>query len=292
VEALEREGIHQLIAVDSASVPAPAHSGTKWLEGDIADPALIGEIFATPCNALVHLATVPGGAAEENRALAQRVNIDATLALLDAARANPSPPRVIFASSIAVYGDLTDEPTTDETPLAPRMIYGAQKAMAETWIATLSRRGEIQGLSLRLPGIVARPRASSGMKSAFMSNLFHAARAGESFNSPVSPEATMWLMSRPLIVQNMLHALSLDAQQLPDSRAVTLPSLRISMGDLVAAVAHATGCATDFVNYAPDTALEAGFGRQPEHRFTRAAKLGFSDDGSIGQLVTNALSCT
>lgn len=293
VEALLKEGIHEVVAVDSVAAPCPALGDTTWLVGDISNPGFVAHIFAQPCDALLHLATVPGGAAEENRSLAQRVNLDATLALLEAMRTNPTPPRVVFASSIAVYGDLADTLVNDDTPTAPHMIYGAQKAMAETWIATLARRGEIDGLSLslRLPGIIARPRAPSGMKSAFMSNLFHAAKAGETFTSPVSPEASMWLMSRSCAVQNFRHALTLDEAGLPASRAVTLPNVRVSMQELVAAVARGAGCAQDFVHYAPDDALEVAFGRQPPHALSRAVELGFGDDGSIDQLVANAFSC-
>lgn len=291
VAALEQTGRHQLLAVDSVTAPSPTCSSEEWLQGDISDPALIEQLFAKPCDALIHLATVPGGAAEENRALAQQVNIDATLVLLEAVLRTSTTPRVIFASSIAVYGELSEGPATDETAPAPQMIYGAQKAMIETWIATLSRRREIEGLSLRLPGIIARPQAPAGMKSAFMSNLFHAALAGERFTSPVSADATMWLMSRPQIVENTVHALSLDIRKFPASGAVTLPPLRVSMSALVKAVARATGCAADFVTFAPDQVLEAGFGRLPEHQFSRATELGFKDDGSVEQLVANALLC-
>ncbi|MFK7978209.1 MAG: NAD-dependent epimerase/dehydratase family protein [Halioglobus sp.] len=302
IAALEETGKHQLLAVDTSAAPSTApsatpsakpsltHTSTQWLQGDIAEPGVIDELFAKPCDAVLHLATVPGGAAEDNRAQAQRVNIDASLALLEAARSATSPPRIVFASSIAVYGELDGGLATDDTILAPRMIYGAQKAMIETWVSALTQRGEIQGLSLRLPGVVARPLAPSGMKSAFMSNLFHAARAGEPFTCPVSPEATMWLMSRPKIVENLLHALTLDAEQLRLASAMTLPPLRLSMHELVTAVAQATGYTEDFVSYQPDPDLEAVFGQLPPHRFTLAKELGFKDDSNVEQLVMNALS--
>ena len=291
VETLLQEGIHDVVAVDTVVAPCPTLADTNWLVGDISDSGFVAHIFTQPCDALVHLATVPGGAAEESRALAQRVNLDATLALLEAIRTKHAPPRVVFASSIAVYGDQADTVVNDETPSAPRMVYGAQKAMAETWISTLTRRGEIDGLSLRLPGNVARPRASSGMKSAIMSNLFHAAKAGEAFTSPVSPEATMWLMSRSRAVQNFHHALTCEGAGLPTCEVLTLPNIRVSMQELVAAVARQADCPGDFVHFAPDEALEAAFGRQPAHALSRAVELGFGDDGSLDQLVANALSC-
>lgn len=289
VKALAREGLHEIVAVDYAL--CTESEATEEFLGDLCSPEFVAEVFEQPCDALLHLATLPGGAAEQNRSLAQRVNVDASLSLLDAARGSAKCPRVIFASSIAAYGNLSKGPITDDTPLRPQMIYGGQKAMLETWVETLTRRGDVNGVSLRLPGIVARPREPSGMKSAFLSDLFHAAKAGEHFTSPVSRTATMWLMSRPCAVQNLLHALSLDTSKLPTSKALTLPNVRVSMEDLVAIVSHQAGCTENFVDYAPDKTLEAAFGRQAEHNLHRASALGFGDDRSAVQLVANAFSC-
>lgn len=289
VQALLHEGRHEVTTVD---VVQHADSGlAQHLVGDICDPEFVARIFLQPCDALVHLATVPGGTAEIERSLAERVNLNATLALIEAAKVTSKPPRVVFASSIAVYGDLTQGPISDESPLTPSTIYGGQKAMTETWIATLTRRGEIDGISLRLPGIIARPQGPSGMQSAFMSNLFHAARAGDRFTAPVSPAATMWLMSGPCVVRNLLHALTMDTSHLHVSRALALPNIRVSMEELVSVIARAAPCAPDFVDYMPDHALEATFGRLPEHRFEHARTVGFCDDGDTLQLVKNAFSC-
>ncbi len=93
------------------------------------------------CDAIVHLATVPGGAAESDPALAWRVNVDATRTLFDAAARASTPIRLVFASSIAVFGDHLPTPLDEDTPVAPSMLYGAHKAMMETWLATLGRRG-------------------------------------------------------------------------------------------------------------------------------------------------------
>ncbi|MFK7828714.1 MAG: NAD-dependent epimerase/dehydratase family protein [Congregibacter sp.] len=290
VEALAREGLHEVVAVDSA--PCPESRATHQCVGDLCAPEFVAEVFEQPCDALVHLATLPGGAAEQNRSLAQRVNVDASLALLDAARIGAKCPRVIFASSIAAYGDLSKGPITDDTPLRPQMIYGGQKAMLETWIETLTRRGDVNGVSLRLPGIVARPREPSGMKSAFLSDLFHAAKAGEQFTSPVSPTATMWLMSRPCAVENLLHALSVNVSESPVSRLLTLSNIRVSMEELVAGVVDHADCSEEFVvNYAPDEELEAVFGTQAQHDLRQASALGFIDDGDTIQLIENAFSC-
>jgi nucleoside-diphosphate-sugar epimerase len=283
-------GDHDVVAVDKTTPSSPVLEAARWVCGDIGEPEVISSLFTQPCDGLVHLATLPGGAAEENRQLAKQVNLDATLDLLEAASSGNTVPRVVFASSIAVYGKFADGVIDDDTLPAPHMVYGAQKAMAETWIAALTRRGEISGLSLRLPGIVARTQAHSGMKSAFMSNVFHAASKAKSFDAPVSPAATMWLMSQQCVVKNILHALTLGTDDAPQSFAVTLPGLRVSMQELAQAIAQYTGCAQDFIRYTPDTDLEAIFGRQPDHQLRSAEQLGFCDDGELHHLVASAFS--
>ena len=290
VEALLAVSEHEVVAVDTVAPSSAGLDGASWVCADISDPDVISSLFHEPCDGLVHLATLPGGAAEENQELARKVNIDATLDLLEAVRSPDLVPRVVFSSSIAVYGEFAGRVIDDNTPTAPRMIYGAQKVMAENWIAALTRRGEISGLSLRIPGVVARPQAPSGMKSAFMSNVFHAASNTAIFESPVSAAATMWLTSRKCVVENLMHALTLDTDELPPSLAVTLPGLRVTMQDLARAIAQHADCPEDFIRYAPDADLEAAFGNLPDHQFRCAARMGFCDDGDLDRLVASAFS--
>ncbi|WP_298285209.1 NAD-dependent epimerase/dehydratase family protein [Novosphingobium sp.] len=262
--------------------------GVVTIPGDLDDPALLATLTATPFDAIVHLATIPGGAAEADPALAARVNVAATMALIDAVAAHGNVPRVLFASSIAVFGDPLTAHVDDATPLAPMLRYGAHKAMMEEWIATMTRRGAIRGLSLRLPGIVARPLGPSGMKSAFLSNLFHALKAGELITLPVSAQATCWLLSRPALIAQITHALALP--EYPADARLTLPAQRVVMGDLVAEVARQAGADPALAAYAPDPALEAAFGTQPPLFTPRADALGLRHDGSLAALVSHALA--
>ena len=277
---------HEVVALDHR---ADAMPGVETIAGDIADPTIIARAFSEGCNAVVHLATVPGGAAETDPATARRINIDATIALSEAAAATGVQPRFVFASSIAVLGAPLPATVDDATPLRPQLVYGAHKAMIEQWLATLSRRGALDALSLRLPGIVARPAGASGMKSAFMSEVFHALRAAAPFTSPVTPDATMWLMAVETVVDALLHALTLDAA-LPDDRAVTLPALRVRMDELIAALADQTGADAAPVGYAPDQALQAAFGAYPRLITPTADALGFRSDGTPDLLVASALA--
>jgi len=278
---------HDIVAVDRTASSLP---GITAIAGDIADADIVRQAFAQGADAVVHLATVPGGAAEGDPVPARRTNIEASMALAEAASATGNRPRFIFASSVAVFGaPLPATGLDDLTPLAPTMLYGAHKAMIEQWVATLSRRGEVDGLSLRLPGIIARPPAPSGMVSAFMSNVFHALHDRRRFVSPVSERATMWLISRDAVADAFVRALTLDAA-LPADRAVTLPALRVTMAELVGAIAAACDADPALVVYRPDPAIEAGFGNQPPLQTPRANALGFRHDGRLERLVAAALS--
>lgn len=263
--------------------------GLRTVAGDLADPAVRDAALADGCDAVVHLATVPGGAAEADPRSSRRINMDAMYDLLEAV-AGPDRPRVVYASSIAVFGDpLPPEGVDDATPLAPRLIYGGHKAMMETAVAMLTHRGMIDGVTVRLPGILARPAGPSGMKSAFMSDVFHALRAGRPFICPVSPDATIWAESIGCVTDNLLRALSLDGSALPRTRAVTLPALRIAMADLVAEIARQCHVSLSLVSYAPDPALEAAFGAHPPLATPAAEAAGFRSDDDVPTLVRRAL---
>ena len=280
---------HDVVGMDSRAGGIPA--GARAVAGDIASPAVRADALRDGCSAIVHLATVPGGAAEADPAASRRINIDAMYDLLDEAKAAGNRPRIVYASSIAVFGDpLPASGVDDQTPLAPRMIYGGHKAMMEIAVAMMHHRGEIEGISVRLPGILARPKGPSGMKSAFMSDLFHALRANEPFVCPVSQGATIWAQSVARCADNLLHALTMDAALMPATRVVTLPAQRIAMDALATEIARQCGVSTDLVSYRPDPALEAAFGANPPLATPAAERAGFAHDGDPATLVANALS--
>ena len=271
-----------LVDLDLASAP----TGARRVEGDLADAGVLAAALAEAPDIVFHLASLPGGAAEADPRLSQRVNLDAPLALFAGLAAQASPPRVVYASSIAVFGAPLLAFVDDDTPPRPAMTYGAHKLMAEIALADWTRRGRLRGLALRLPGIVARPRSAGGFKSAYLSDVFHALAAGQSFDVPVGEGATAWLMSVRRCVDNLVRAAQVPPQT---PAAVTLPAVRASMGELVAAIADATGRDPGLVAYAPDPALEAQFGRQPPLTATAAEAAGLNSDGDLVALVATVL---
>lgn len=278
----------QVVGIDTVAGGIPA--GARAVAGDLGDPAVRAEALSGGCSALIHLATVPGGAAEADPAASRRINLDAMYDLLEEVAAASSRPRVVYASSIAVLGEhLPRGGVDDQTPLSPHLIYGGHKAMMEHAVAMFSNRGAIEGMSLRLPGILARPRAPSGMKSAFMSDLFHALKAGEEFTCPVSAGAMIWAESVSCVAGNFMHGLDVDPALLPTSRAMTLPALHINMGELAAEIARQCGTDPALVRYHSDAALEAAFGNYPPLSTPAAMQAGFAHDGTVASLVASAL---
>ena len=279
---------HHVVATDRLGLNTLNSQNVTAVSGDLDDSALIAAVTDEPLDAIVHLATIPGGAAEAEPALGNVINVAASMALIDAAAAHGNFPRLLFASSIALFGDPMPERVDDDTAVSPMLRYGAHKAMLEEWIATLTRRGAVRGLSLRLPGIVARPLGPSGMKSAFLSNLFHDLKAGRESTLPVSPEATCWLLSRPTLINQLVAALAFPND--PDAARLNLPAMRVMMGELVAEVARQTGIDANLVAYDPDSAIEAAFGCQPPLFTPRADAFGLRHDGTLPDLVRNALA--
>jgi len=287
-------GLSKLILLDQRFEQRAQDPRVQQLAGDIAGPTLLRRALADGVQFVFHLASVPGGQAERDHALGQRVNLGATLELFSQLREQARPPVVVFASSIAVYGARLPAVMDESTQSAPHLSYGAQKVIGEVLLRDFSRRGWIDGRALRLPGVVARPRApagqTSGLMSAYMSEVMHALAAGEPFVCPVSEQAVSWWMSAACCVDNLLHAAALPSTQVNEQRTWVLPVLRFTMAQLVDALARRFGDdRRAFVRYAPDAALEAAFGRYPELRTPLAQSVGFTSDGNIDALVGNAL---
>lgn len=283
----------QLALVDR-SRPAADDPRVTAIEGDLADEGVLQRIAAFAPDVTFHLAAVPGGASEADYRLGRSINLQATLALFETLADLPAarPPVVVYASTIAVYGTTLPEIVTPTTPLRPPITYGAHKLACEILLADFSRRGRLDGRSLRLPGIVARPGSSGpGLASAFMSDLLRKLAAGESYTCPVSPEATAWWMSAQRCAENLLHAAGMDVRAADPARAWPLPVLRLSIAQLVDTLASLYGEERrSLLHYAPQPALEAVYGRYPVLDDTASRALGLRDDGSPEDLVRRALA--
>ena len=151
--------IDELVLFDNAvpALPFPDDKRLRLETGDIADRETVRQLLMPGVEAVFHLAAVVSGQAEADTDLGYRVNVDGTRAVLDACRALGACPRLVFASSLAVYGGALPPSVGDDTPLTPQSSYGTQKAIGELLVNDYSRKGFIDGRALRLPTVVVRP---------------------------------------------------------------------------------------------------------------------------------------
>jgi nucleoside-diphosphate-sugar epimerase len=295
VRRLLAQADHTLTLIDHSFDSGPAAGNVRHLKGSFCEPAMIDLALEQPADIVFHLASVPGALAERDYELGRQVNLHATLSLAhrlaDQGRMTGSAPRFVFASSVAVYGRLGQETVREDQIPQPALSYGAHKWMTEIALANLSRRGEIDAVSLRLPGIVARPAGESGHGSAFMSLVMHKLAAGQPYVCPVSAHATGWWMSLPCCVDNLLHAARMSTAAAPPSRTWQLPVLHLGMEQIVAALAKRYGPRChDLVSFAPDERIEALFGRYPALHTPTALAAGFRHDDNADLLIEKALS--
>jgi D-erythronate 2-dehydrogenase len=261
----------------------------RYVEADISQRAALEHSIEGGVDCVFHLASVPGGAAERDFELGMRVNLHSTLGLLEALRLAGVAPKLVFASSIGVYGVPLPDVIDEQTIPLPTLSYGAQKLIGEYLVADYGRRGFVDGRSVRIPGIVARPPAK-GMLSLFLSDLIRELSAGREFICPVGPEGMSWFMSRPRIVDNLIHAAQLGAPQLASRRTWLLPVLHVSIASVVAAIARLHGSEVlSRVSYRPNPELQAQFANYPPLLCPMSEAAGFRHDGSVDNLVQRAL---
>lgn len=294
--AAERLTLVDLRLGDAAALP-----GVQCIEGSVGDPQVIARATADAPDLVFHLAALTSRRCEADLAAALDVNLRATVALLEALRAQGRCPAVVFTSSIAVYGAPLPASIDDATAPLPALSYGALKLAVEVLLADCSRRGAVDALALRLPGIVARPAQPGAALSAFASDLIREPACGRAVVCPVPPDATIWWLSLPRCVDALVQAARIlasrradpqaAASELPRTRALTLPALRASPVQVVDALVRRCGAGVrDLVAYAPDAALAAQFGSWPPLSTAAADRLGMHHDGDLDALIERALA--
>ncbi len=290
-DGLNGRPVDHVVAADLALDGLPDDPRVQAVAGSIADAAVLERALAESVEAVFHLASVPGGAAEKDPDLGRHVNLDATLHLLDLLRAQGSAPRLVFASTIAVYGEALPPVVDEDTATVPALSYGAHKLAGEILIADAARRGWVQACSLRLPGVVARPGDGAGLISSFMSQLFWKLRAGEPILLPVSADGAAWWISvgACACVDNLMHAACIDTQALGARRMLQMPALHLTMAEVVQALTRAYGAdRSALVSYEPQAAVQRLFASFPPLSTPIADALGFRHDGSGDTLARRA----
>jgi nucleoside-diphosphate-sugar epimerase len=280
--SLGREAIAELELVDAVAAP-------DVRVADLAEAGVADELVAARPDVIFHLAAVVSGEAEADFEKGYRVNLDGTRLLLEAIRGAGAgySPRLVFTSSIAVFGEPFPEPIGDAFLSAPLTSYGTQKAVGELLLGDYSRRGFLDGIGLRLPTICVRPGKPNLAASGFFSSIIREPLNGEEAVLPVPEDVRHWFASPRAAVGFLLHAATLDTRALGNRRSLTMPGLSATVAEEIEALRAVAGEeAVRLIRREPDETIMrivAGWPRSFDAR--RARDLGFRAETSFEEIV-------
>lgn len=264
----------------------PEDSRIEFDAGDISDHAAV-ERAAEGADLCWHLAAVLSGGAEAEFDLGMRVNVSGMLVLLEILRAAHSRPRLVSTSSVAVYGSNTARLVTDQTPLTPQSSYGTQKAIGELLVADYSRKGFIDGRSVRLPTITVRPGKPNRAASGFASSIVREPLSGVATVCPVRKESQMYVASPRMAVESLVRAMQLSDASLGTERSILLPGITVSVAEMVDALERVAGHeAAGRISWEMDPMVQRLVDSWPTHvRAERAMALGFQADPDFDSII-------
>ena len=287
----ERESKAQITLLDIA-FPPQLESQFTCIKGDIASPAVIEKALPKDTNSVFHLASVVSGGAEADFDLGYRSNLDGMRALLEACRKLSAPPKFVFASSVAAFGGKLPRVLDDSTTPAPQTSYGTQKVVGEYLVADYTRKGFIDGRSLRLPTIVVRPGKPNLAASSFASSIIREPLAGIDVDCPVPDSTGVWILSPRRVVEAFMHAHDLPSSAWPSTRVVNLPGITLSVREMIDAMGRVAGeDKVKRVHFVPEERIQNIVKTWPV-RFTteRALEMGFKPDRNFDDVVRDHMN--
>jgi len=276
--------LHDIVTPAFPAVPNVAVTAHT---GDLAAPGAAAALVASRPDVIFHLAGVVSGEAEANFDLGYRVNLDGTRALFEALREAGHAPRVVFTSSIAVFGAPFPEVIPDEFHPTPLTSYGTQKLIGEALLADYTRRGFVDGVGIRLPTICVRPGKPNKAASGFFSGIIREPLNGLPAILPV-PRSVVHTHASPRSAVNFLiHAAEIDGDRIGPRRNLTMPGVGVSVGEQIEALRRVAGDkVADLIRDEPDPTIWAIVQNWPT-RFAanRARDLGFVAEASFDEIV-------
>ena len=256
---------------------------------DLSAPDEAEKLVASRPGLIFHLAAVVSGEAEADFGKGYRVNLDATRRLFEAIRkaGNGYQPRVVFTSSIAVFGAPFPEAIGDEFLNAPLTSYGTQKAIGELLLSDYSRRGFLDGIGLRLPTICVRPGRPNQAASGFFSGIIREPLNGQEAVLPVPESVRHWFASPRAAIGFLLHAARIDSAALGTRRNLSMPGISATVGEQIAALRKVAGeKAARLIRREPDPTIKRIVEGWPQNFDTkRALALGFRADRSFDDII-------
>ncbi len=283
-----KRNLNQLVLLDQA-FPSNRIKDERiqYEAGDAGNTEPLARVFAANVDAVFHLAAVVSAGAEADFDLGMRVNLDAARRVFETCRLQPVAPRLVFTSSVAAFGGDLPDVVNDTTAATPQSSYGTQKVIGELLVTDYTRKGYLDGRTVRLPTIVVRPGKPNRAASGFMSSILREPLNGEPAVCPVPPEAKMWILSPARAVDALIHAIELPPQDWGANRTLNAPGTTVSVAEALAALARIAGRDTAArVRFERDVAIERIVLSWPARFVTeRAARLGFRGDNSIEEII-------
>lgn len=260
-------------------------------KADLSAPGEAEALIATRPDVIFHLAAIVSGEAELDFEKGYRINLDGTRYLLDAIRRahgeDGYTPRVVFTSSIAVFGAPLPYPISDDYHTTPLTSYGTQKAICELLLSDYSRRGFFEGIAIRLPTICIRPGKPNKAASGFFSNILREPLVGQEAVLPVSDDVRHWHTSPRSAVGFLLHGATIDLDRVGPRRALSMPGLSATVGEQIEALRRVAGDkAVKLIRREPDEMImKMVAGWAPGFEATRAKALGFTAETSFDDII-------
>ena len=275
----------RIVVFDTVEPPPQRNERLTAVIGDVGDAEAVRGLIDDDTASVFHLAAVVGDGAEADFDLGYHVNRSGMRNVLEACRAAPHAPRVVFASSIAVYGG--QAAVDDCTPTRPLTSYGTQKVIAELLLNDYTRKGFVDGRAVRLPTVVVRPGGPTPAASTVASSIIGEPLAGRMVACPVPAATPLPLLSVSRAVDALLRVHQLDGAELGDDRSLLLGGICATAGEVVEAVGRVAGPAVAArVSWATDPAIESVVDGWPRRlNAERAARLGFTTDGSVDEII-------
>ncbi|HUI18795.1 MAG TPA: D-erythronate dehydrogenase [Alphaproteobacteria bacterium] len=229
-------------AVEPPVLPAALAGRVKVVAGDIADAAAISRLIDRDDISVFHLASVVSAGAEQDFDLAMRVNLDGGRHLLEACRKRESTPRLVFTSSIAVFGAPGMGSKVDDlTKETPQTTYGVTKAIGELLVNDYTRKGFLDGRSARLPTVIVRPGKPNKAASSFVSGVIREPLNGEPCPLPVGLDTVMPVLGYRSIVENLIRLHEAPGEAIGPDRAVSFPSIDLTLREMIAGLKRVAG---------------------------------------------------
>ena len=285
---LAGRGVSEVVLFDRPGGEVEGVEGARTVLGDICDPEQVAALVDAEEVCVFHLASVLSGEGERDFDLALRVNLDGGRNVLEACRAHGSRPRLVFSSTLAAFGgDGMPETVGDTTKQTPQTTYGTTKAACELLVNDYTRKGFLDGRTARLPTVIVRPGAPNRAASSFASAVFREPLAGRDYALPVGLDTRLPVIGERTVAEGLLRLVEVDGASLGHDRAVGLPGISVTVGEMVESLRRVAGDrALGAVTLARDPEIEAIVATWPRWVSSeRALALGLPQDEGLDSIV-------